>query len=412
MSAQREKIPGIRSGQLAPSDAAHTFTTIRACLRAFDGAMNRIQDVADETFKERMFEILTDESLDVLLTWFKLFARRSSIVMPDHSSNFGTSSAANGVHMLLANGYRYLEGRDCLERIVDFVLWIWIYGVGVCPPEGTIPSPNQYTRLLAPRLTVLADCIEWDLTRRSLFRKISSFSPRASKDFANAFCHLFMEWAKVYAPSCAQDPRMLNCLTPLNLLNLTRNLSEVKSFSRALVDCNFPRLAMHSCFKFPAFVCVVQGQQSKGTLPALTAATILGSSLSDAYCILRVVPELLDVGLLSVLLDNSLLAMERGFQAGAEEMARSCFEQLHTTAHHPRIVRAIAEAFNSISDSILARSGDLKVWRDFADSLKVQFSALSKVSPGRDPPLCDSLQVRPLCLPANSLSQEALTKRQ
>ncbi|KAJ3514013.1 hypothetical protein NMY22_g14876 [Coprinellus aureogranulatus] len=129
---QAHEIPELvsESGQLSRGDSAHMLSLVMSCLRGMDGALKFI-DQAEYDYKRQMVAVL-ERNVGDYLSWLDVFARirnlPSELNISAELARHNATSRINNLLDIQRDFPTFLEETNCLERVVDYALWVWLEG--------------------------------------------------------------------------------------------------------------------------------------------------------------------------------------------------------------------------------------------------------------------------------------------
>ncbi|TEB30883.1 hypothetical protein FA13DRAFT_1814305 [Coprinellus micaceus] len=252
--------------------------------------------------------------LDDFVTWPHFFARKSPIIFPGAPSYFGTSNAMDRIYTVFTAGDVYLEKDPaCLQRIVGFVLWGWTQDMEA--PVGERETADEYEERVLSRMKVMVRCVQQPVIKDVLLESISLRDDRFHKRLVQSFFLRCQDWTTAHQLQYLEDPRKVEHIVFRMMIEVAVVLSTNGGCLRYLRKFQFPVFVMDLAIKFCHSREARPSRQL--TLPVNIAAFFLDRLLGTTYDAVRLVPALLDVGLLQVLFDD-LFSHLQGREAAYE----------------------------------------------------------------------------------------------
>ncbi|KAJ3516004.1 hypothetical protein NMY22_g14307 [Coprinellus aureogranulatus] len=349
-------LPSMRQGKTPDQETARRVLLIKTVLDVLeDTALGSVGNMSRENIGQILdvFEAhLTD-----LIAAMEFRARHSSAIFQggnkERSARFGNILEANFIHRLIHLGVRHFEareGRHTLAALVDCLLRCWVRGTtGTGSPQDTTLSPSDYTDI-SKILDALLRCVKEDAMTPLLVKRIASLDQRRLRLLAESFPYYCLEWSAVHAEAYRANPRGVNCDHLLAAISISQVFAEdVPSFHRALHKANFPSIALK-------IGCAFRRAPATGGCPGSVATDIASrlvpGSLSRAWAAVHVLPQLLDAGLLEVLIED---AITPGQRAMAKWSGQDPVHQICRVSHHPTIFKALDAAEHRLSEELRLR---------------------------------------------------------
>ncbi|TEB30870.1 hypothetical protein FA13DRAFT_500177 [Coprinellus micaceus] len=342
---QMDTIPDLVHGRLYHHNVEHMFSSMRTCLSAMDGAFKFI-DQADVDDRKAMLEILGG-NVGGLLTWLETFAWYPSMAMPEAKEDFVTDNATLRVKKLTqfeVEGRRLLQANPYLERVVDYALWIWVEGASPLHPVRA--TPENFRIIMGARLDLIAECTLGNFANDIVLEKVNAMRQRDMECLAIAFASRLLDWADFYQPIYQENPSNIDYTIAGHTVIAAWTLSRwIRRFSRALRKVDFPKVVVKVAMDFPRLSAPGSswrgGPVKSSFTPGLPSHVFI-PSLQRVYDALRNVPDLLNAGLLDILVGD-LWTPPEGVQHynWDEESGGTPVQNLVTLSHHPRIARAV-----------------------------------------------------------------------
>lgn len=387
----------LTEGHGSIQNAARAIRLIRACLAAISEGLDNMEG-ANETVKEQTFMILMPY-MDDFITWLRFCARKSSLAIPEFPPYFGTSSAAGVICTLLKTGDVYLE-KDLvsLRRLVEFVLWAWTQDVEAEVAEGEVEPQKEYEERVFSRINAMVSCLQRETTMDIMLETLDLRDSRYHRRFVQASCRRCQDWANHYRSVYQEDPQKVECIFFRMIVQLSVKLSRNAGVFRALRKCKFPVFAMSIAMEFAD--ARMSHPENQGTpIPAEVLKFFLRHLIYNANDTLRLIPGLLNAGLLEVLIKDFLL-----YSNGQQPLYNWAGDEntpLESLAHncHPLIVGALQHAATSLlSETVRAIASNRQVllhWQNLIGGFKIYKVALAKYRQHSDLDvrLCDNLEV-------------------
>ena len=146
------------------------------------------------------------------------------------------------------------------------------------------------------------------------------------------------------------NPREVDCSHLSSVISVSQALAEeVPEFHRALLKTNFPSLAL----KLGATLRDAPAESGcVGSISTDIASLLVPASVSRAWAVKRVLPALLDSGLLELLIEDALTPGKRPF---AKLSKQDPLQQICRVAHDPVVFKSLNAAERELSDALWER---------------------------------------------------------
>ncbi|KAJ3529953.1 hypothetical protein NMY22_g8777 [Coprinellus aureogranulatus] len=395
-------IPGVESSLPIPTATLRTITLIRACIIGMDGAFLFISN-ARQDHREQMLLTL-QEHLESYLAWLVISSRRSTLFFPTDPVYVGIHLANNKLCNLFQFNTiaerPFLAGNPCVEKIVDYVLWLWTDGI--TPLDLSEVLVEAYGTLFTSRASVVMVCAMNEVSRDFAVQKVDALDRYALTNLASNFSNCLREWADVYRSAYRQAPSSVSGVIP-NALVLSASVLSTSTdrLSQALRKAGFYTLAAGVGLEFRDLP-LDYGASGVHPFGVMLHSTPMSSALPRARNILNAIPDLLENNLLDImLLDLEISARPGEITPYYRWDVRDKPTGLQTVlriGHHPRIARSLSAGFAKVREEQLLAPVVAKHWNEFVKDIHAYMTALSALdekSETRALAVCDSLEHHP-----------------
>ncbi|KAF5340976.1 hypothetical protein D9611_005884 [Ephemerocybe angulata] len=337
----------------------HKLYAMKASLGVLNTAMDYVAGIGKPQAQE-MFAIFQPYTSKVIAC-LDFCACYSSVVMADRPTagvsrmEFGNNAGASMIKKILdvfLKLYERAEDHDSITDIVGYALKSWLRGArGAAPPEKTTRTPQEYLLAPAPLFVVLWTCIDHLSTRTILHEKLNAFNPQAHWALVKSFEYCCIEWVTVHRPKDITEALQLDCSHFAALVSASQELSLVPGFSRALVKFGFTAFAFELGFRLRE---CLSTRPCRGSLATEIASLLFPPRRNEVFEIVGTVPDLVDGGLLNIIIDDLLLPSK----TMDDDPFHTWYEgnpliQLVGMSHNPDILDALYSAIESLSETVL-----------------------------------------------------------
>ncbi|KAF6753397.1 hypothetical protein DFP72DRAFT_1069385 [Ephemerocybe angulata] len=350
--------PATAPSRTSSQELPHKLYAMKASLGILNTAMDYVAGMGRPQVQE-MFEVFQPYTSKVIAC-LDFCACYSSVVMVDRlpagvsAKEYGNNAGASMTKKLLdvfLKLYEQAEDHNSLTDIVRYVLKSWLRGAsGTTPPEETTRTPQEYDLAPAPLFAALSTCIDHLSTRTILHEKLNSFNARAHWNLVKSFEYCCIEWVTVHRPKDVTEALRLDCRYFTTLVSASQELSLVPGFSRALVKFGFTAFALELGLELRQCLSV---RTCRGSVATEIASLLFPPRRNEVFEIVGTVPDLLDGGLLDVIIDDLLLlgkTMEDPFYTWYEG---NPLIQLVGMSHHPYILDALYSAIEGLPEAVV-----------------------------------------------------------
>lgn len=393
----------MRQGKALDKEEAHRVLLLKTALEVVeDTALGSMEHMS----KESTTQVLNvfGEHLSDLIAALEFRARHSPAIIQgnnkERAARLGNILEANCVNRLIYLGLEHFEaqeGHHSLAALVDCLLRCWIRGTtGLGSPQETTLSPSDYANI-SSILDAMMRCINEDSMRTLLLERVASFDQRRLRVLAGTFAYYCLEWSAVHAATYEDNPLDVDCNHLATIISVSQVFAEeVPAFHRALFKVKFPSLALklgRSFRRAPA------SMGCSGSIETDIASRLVPGSLSRAWAVVHVLPELLDSGLLELLIEDALTPGQRVM---AKWSKQDPLQQICRVAHHPAVFQSL-EAAEKQSSSLLQRAERHPVasqrFKLLPLTLDVQAMLDERMDTIEQPLICACLEVSSPCSP-------------
>lgn len=377
-------------------EALKRIMVFKASLNATDRGLTKLVD-EKEANRAEIFEVI-EPHISTLLIAVEFVVTHASVIMSEYESgalDFAKLGGIAIVDKLLLTCRPFLEkedGHTNLRTLVQYALKSWFRAIPSTPPDETsVRSAEGYAR--GPRMffTALWNCLVHESSKDILLECVGAFTTRTHRLFAESFVYRCTEWATIHQDEVRLAPNRLNCDHLVDHVRMAQELGVVPGFYRALVKCQFASLALRLGFQYRR---AFSTRPCGGSVVFEVAMYLFPPERERAYELVHVIPQLLENGLLTV-----MLLVGKG-----AETALSCwggsnpFELLFKMSHHPLVCRALHSAIASFSPSELEQikaKDSHRCWSLFTNEAGIlTYQTALKAHPERKPlSLCDCFEV-------------------
>ncbi|KAF6753398.1 hypothetical protein DFP72DRAFT_406069 [Ephemerocybe angulata] len=398
-----EFIVGSGPSHRSKQELSHKVDLIKAGMGGLDAAFNWMAGTGKRHVAE-MFEIFQPH-VSMVLACLDFCARHSSIIMTDRVGAdpeiFGNNSGATMIKKMLNAFIEHFEkedGRCALSEIVDFILRSWFRGViGAPPPERTTKTPQEYGMAPTPLFSALWTCIDEDATRPIILQKVRGFDRKTLRQLADTFEYWCIEWATVHKPASRSEALQLNCSLLAALVSASQELAIVPEFFQALAKSKFATLVLETAIQFRD---CPSTRECGGSVATEVASQLFPPRRDRFYELSTAVPELLEAGLLGIIIDDLILPKKKKREPFHRWYSGDPLVQLAKMSHHPSILLSLYSAINSLPqttlDAISASRVAKEHWETFKASTTLNHEGLEKaLAPNTKPAvMCDCLDAK------------------
>lgn len=353
-----DRVPRIRVAhdEAMDKESARLTFLCNAALAVLNGVLDRMQDMPENHVRE-LFSVLRGHFSD-LITWLTFLAH-DILLAPTEGQNprVGSRAVANFLKRLLEkDNIKYMkDNMDAMEEFVHLVLAVWLGSVPDYDeePDAMNLDKESYPRSVHPVYDMMWNCLVHEPAKGIALAKIARYSRTWHDQLAHSLAFRCQQWARIYADD---DDPMKNCKVFIGTALISQILSSgVPRFGRILARSGFPSAVMEAAMEFP----LESSQPDMVAIPVQIGQLMLAFQPSDIYELRKVVPDILEAGLLKVVASQLLsprATLERPFP---DWLGRDPLVKISTLCFLPEMSYALSWAFLELSDETME-----ELWTD------------------------------------------------
>ncbi|KAF6753421.1 hypothetical protein DFP72DRAFT_1069407 [Ephemerocybe angulata] len=361
-------------------EAAYKLLLCRESFNVLSGVLDRMEKMREDHVRE--LYVVLQEHLPDLLAWFSFLGENSAVIAPEAATQFGP-----------------LADAPTLEKLVDIVLSMWMDSVpDDVSEDDEYLEPDDYNKYVYPIFRTFWSCVKEESTREIVVQKMLAFDKASHRRLAHCFTYRCEEWATTYLDD---EDSIDNCSDFVATVMLSQMLSRaVPAFSRILAKSAFAAVVMESAMNFP----LVTTKPRVVPIPVQIARLMLYPQPSNAFECLQIVPELLEYGLIDILVHQLLAPRPPGSDPFRDWAGRKPLAWLYHMSYHPRISDALYYSIDRLSEEtreVLWKSPNSKdywpIFRRGVDLYEKAYEPLDPIYPEDEGciemiTLCDNLE--------------------
>lgn len=348
--------------------------------------------------------------LDDVLSWFEFFARHFIEISSGDVTSHGTSNSWLAVLccQFLPPAMQYLTDEvDHLERIIDLAVTTWVKESTAALPAMASASPENYALHVNANFRPILECVQHEITRSIVVERLNALDSKTVKGLVNSLYRLCTTWRTVSQGVYDRAPATVDSMMITDHIRVALAFCDmVPAFNRAFLRSGFSGMAIKLAQDFrlvpSSHTPNTPGGSKEASIGVEIASYFLGLTIPKPYELPIIVPEIIEAGLLNIIIDDILHPLRATSSTPFETWTYGPLQQdplrhLVNLCSDPRICKALFSAIEVLPDSIhhaiFAKPKYKKAWGLFLTSAKAHDLALNAWST-EAVALCDNSTVR------------------
>lgn len=393
-----QAIDDINSGNPPRETILHSTRVARGALTGLDGYYCALSDKSRGSPQQRqeVEEMVSwiKPYLDDVLSWFEFFARHFIEISSGDVTSHGTSNSWLAVLccQFLPPAMQYLTDEvDHLERIIDLAVTTWVKESTAALPAMASASPENYALHVNANFRPILECVQHEITRSIVVERLNALDSKTVKGLVNSLYRLCTTWRTVSQGVYDRAPATVDSMMITDHIRVALAFCDmVPAFNRAFLRSGFSGMAIKLAQDFrlvpSSHTPNTPGGSKEASIGVEIASYFLGLTIPKPYELPIIVPEIIEAGLLNIIIDDILHPLRATSSTPFETWTYGPLQQdplrhLVNLCSDPRICKALFSAIEVLPDSIhhaiFAKPKYKKAWGLFLTSAKAHDLALN-----------------------------------